>query len=203
MEKSYFDIKVTFVHVFVLLVAVIAIGVLLFYMGFQAGQKSARAATAALAGEPGSASSIPASAGETEVSDPPPATEQGAASNLQEEARLHQVPVDPTPGRPAREKPAAPIEPARTKPATAPANRPAAELFTIQVGAFDDFGNAKRYADRYLQLNLPAEIIAKTVAGRKLHTVRVGRFATLAEAKAEQARLERMENKKFLIEKTR
>ena len=39
MEKTYFDIRVTFVHVVVFLIAVIAIGIFLFYMGYQAGQR--------------------------------------------------------------------------------------------------------------------------------------------------------------------
>jgi hypothetical protein len=41
MEKTYFDIRVTFVHVVVFLIAVIAIGIFLFYMGYQAGHRLA------------------------------------------------------------------------------------------------------------------------------------------------------------------
>ena len=39
MEKTYFDIRVTFVHVVIFLIAVIAIGIFLFYMGYQAGHR--------------------------------------------------------------------------------------------------------------------------------------------------------------------
>jgi hypothetical protein len=39
MEKTYFDIRVTFIHVVIFLIAVIAIGIFLFYMGYQAGHR--------------------------------------------------------------------------------------------------------------------------------------------------------------------
>ena len=46
MEKTYFEIKITFVHIVVFLIAVIAIGIFLFYMGYQAGQRRADPRTA-------------------------------------------------------------------------------------------------------------------------------------------------------------
>ena len=39
MEKTYFEFKITFLHIVVFLIAVISIGIFLFYMGYKAGQR--------------------------------------------------------------------------------------------------------------------------------------------------------------------
>ena len=58
MEKTYFEIKITFMHIVVFLVAVIAIGIFLFYMGYQAGQRRADPRTA-IANEQGQPKPLP------------------------------------------------------------------------------------------------------------------------------------------------
>ncbi len=189
MEKTYFEFKITFLHIVVFLVAVIAIGIFLFYMGYQAGQRRSDPRTA-IANEQGG--------------------EEAAASS-----ELNVVEDIPAPAAPARTAPRQSIpaeiklheeqEAAQTtaaEPRPAPAKSPAAETnYTIQVGAFADFANAQRCSRRFTGLGYPTAII--TDNQKKLHTVQVGSFASLAEAQKEKSSLENREKAKFTIKKSR
>ena len=42
LEKSYLEIKVTFLHIVILLIGVVLIGIFLFYMGYQAGKSATK-----------------------------------------------------------------------------------------------------------------------------------------------------------------
>jgi len=75
------------------------------------------------------------------------------------------------------------------------------QYYAIQVGAFSDFANAQKYSERFARLGYQTEIIVETVNKKKLHTVRVGSFATLEEAQKEKDRLEGLEKKQFKIKK--
>jgi cell division septation protein DedD len=186
MEKTYFEFKITFLHIVVFLVAVIAIGIFLFYMGYQAGQRRAdpRTAIANRAGQE-------EAAGEEELSvvdEEPVRTAEGktaaAQQSIPEELKLHDEQA-------AKESPP-PIE--TKKPAAAPG-------YTIQVGAFADFANARKCSRRFTSLGYPAAIV--TDNRRKLHTVQVGSFASLAAARKEMAKLESREKAKFQIKQAR
>jgi len=180
MEKTYFDIRVTFVHVVVFLVAVIAIGIFLFYMGYQAGHR--------LADQPAGIENAdkpidPAldSQEKIDVVDEKPI--KAAAKSIPEEMKLHekQTPEE--------------LPPAAGRSAFANEN------YTIQVGAFADFANAQKYSEKFARLGYQTEIIVETVNSKKLHTVRVGSFVSLGEAQKEKDRLEGLEKKKFKIKK--
>ena len=71
--------------------------------------------------------------------------------------------------------------------------------YSIQVGAFADFTNAQKYSEKFAKLGYQTEIIVETINKKKLHTVRVGSFVSLAEAQKEKDRLESLEKKKFKI----
>ncbi|UCH95813.1 MAG: SPOR domain-containing protein, partial [Candidatus Aminicenantes bacterium] len=71
--------------------------------------------------------------------------------------------------------------------------------FSVQVGAFSEYANAKNYAAKFGKMGYPTEINTIVRKKRKLYRVRVGNFETRAEAKQEQRKLEQMENKKFTI----
>ncbi|HNX98382.1 MAG TPA: SPOR domain-containing protein [Candidatus Aminicenantes bacterium] len=199
-ERSYFEIKVTFVHIVVMLVSVVMIGILLFYLGYRAGH---------------AASLRPAAGGTTQTATNPPGEPNATADAIAQEMRLHRPepeaaagdssPVgdkSPVPERlPATESPADENPPPATHAATGPATT--GGKFTIQIGAFTDMKAARQEAQRFAELGLPIEIIAEVVKGTNYQTVRVGRFATKAEAQQEKARLERMGNKKFLIKSVR
>jgi len=192
MEKTYFEFKITFLHIVVFLVAVIAIGIFLFYMGYQAGQRRADPRTAIAN-----------------------AQNQGDGGRMEELSIVDEKPVQTVPAKPAsrqaipaelklHEEQPTPKVPAQgaQEPSAAPAKKPAAELnYTIQVGAFADFANAQKCSRRFTGLGYQAAII--TDNQKKLHTVQVGSFATLAAAQREKAKLENQEKATFTIKKSR
>lgn len=191
MEKTYFEFKITFMHIVVFLVAVIAIGIALFYMGYQAGQRRADPRTA-IANEQGQAEAV---AEELSVVDEKPvrtaAATSGPRQTIPAEIKLHE-------GLAAGKDPVA--EPAETRPVAE--QRAVSEMnYTIQVGAFADFANAQKCSRRFTGLGYQAAII--TDNQKKLHTVQVGSFALLEDAQREKTKLENREKAKFTIKKSR
>ena len=188
MEKTYFEFKITFLHIVVFLIAVIAIGIFLFYMGYQAGQRRTDPRTA-IANE----INAPDAAHPEElhvVEEKPIKTVPGkvdSRKSIPEEIKLHQE---------QEEKAAPPTE------TTAISKKPAVETnYTIQVGAFADFANAQKCSRKFTNLGYPTAII--TDNQKKLHTVQVGSFTTLAAAQKEKAKLESLEKATFTIKKAR
>jgi cell division protein FtsN len=184
MEKTYFEIKITFVHIVVFLIAVIVIGIFLFYMGYQAGQRRSDPRTA-IANEQAQAEA--AAPEELRMLDEKPlmtvpATTE-AKKTIPEEMKLHQELAEKEPPAVAQKKTG--FEP----------------NYTIQVGAFADFANAQKCSKRFTSLGYQAAII--TDNQKKLHTVQVGSFSTLADAQAEKTKLESLEKTKFTIKKAR
>jgi cell division protein FtsN len=191
MEKTYFEFKITFLHIVVFLVAVIAIGISLFYMGYQAGQRRADPRTA-IANELGEPEAV---AEELSVVDEKPLrtvpATSGPRQSIPAEIKLHE-------GLAAGKVPAA--ETAEPRPE--PEQRSVSEVnYTIQVGAFADFANAQKCSRRFTGLGYQAAII--TDNQKKLHTVQVGSFTLLADAQREKAKLEDREKAKFTIKKSR
>lgn len=201
MEKTYFEFKITFLHIVVFLAAVIAIGIFLFYMGYQAGQRRSDPRTAVA-----NAQDEGADASELSVVDEKPVktvpASPAAGRSIPAEMKLHE---EQDVAKPAAKLPAQ----AANKPG-AETRQPAAALppaavveprYTIQVGAFADFANAQKCSRRFTSLGYPAAII--TDNQKKLHTVQVGSFATLTEAQKEKASLEKQEKATFTIKKSR
>jgi cell division protein FtsN len=192
MEKTYFEFKITFLHIVVFLVAVIAIGIFLFYMGYQAGQRRADPRTAiANAQDQG----LAGSSEELSIVDEKPVqtvpVKPAPRQTIPEELKLHQ---EQTPPKSTAES--------AQEPTAAPAKKPAAELnYTIQVGAFADFANAQKCSRRFTGLGYQAAII--TDNQKKLHTVQVGSFPSLVAAQREKAKLENQEKATFTIKKSR
>ncbi len=184
MEKTYFEFKITFLHIVVFLIAVIAIGIFLFYMGYQAGQRRFDPRTA-IANE--QVREDAAGAEELRIVEEKPirTTAEKAVSgqSIRQEMKLHQEQVK-------KEEP-----PAVAKNLAAESN------YTIQVGAFADFANAQKCSRKFTNLGYQTAII--TDNQRKLHTVQVGNFVSLADAQKEKAKLESLENSKFTIKKAR
>lgn len=205
-ERSYFEIKVTFVHIVVMLVSVVMIGILLFYLGYRAGH---------------AATQRQAEGGTTLTTTTPPSGANTSADAIAQEMRLHRPEPETTPAdaSPSGDKPSAEDKPpigdkplvedrsATKEPDSPPPARQAAAMtagkFTIQIGAFTDMKAARQEAQRFAELGLPIEIIAEVVKGTNYQTVRVGRFATRTEAQQERIRLEKMGHKKFLIKSVR
>ena len=193
MEKTYFEFKITFLHIVVFLVAVIAIGIFLFYMGYQAGQRRADPRTL-IANQ----QIMDETAGSEELSvvdekpirSAPPA-KTSAPQSIPEEIKLHEEGA-------AQKVPAAKSAEPKPVEVKKPAPGPG---YTIQVGAFADFANAQKCSRKFTSLGYPTAII--TDNQRKLHTVQVGSFSTLAAAQKEMAKLEGQEKAKFQIKQAR
>jgi cell division septation protein DedD len=184
MEKTYFDIRVTFVHVVIFLIAVIAIGIFLFYMGYQAGHRLGDQPAGIVNGD-NQLKTESANPEKVSVVDEKPIKSVSdkpiGKQSIPEEMKLHekQVPEE--------------LPPATRK------NVFSNQNYSIQVGAFADFVNAQKYSEKFAKLGYQTEIIVDTINKKKLHTVRVGSFASLAEAQKEKDRLESLEKKKFKI----
>lgn len=187
MEKTYFEIKITFVHIVVFLIAVIGIGIFLFYMGYQAGQRRGDAQTAMTAEQ--NQTDAAANLEELKIVDEKPiktaAGNTGGKQTIPEEMKLHQTQMKKEP-LPAGQK-----------------NIFSDQNYTIQVGAFADFANAQKCSNRFSNRGYQTAIIMETVNQKKLHTVQVGSFATMAEAQEEKVKLESLEKATFTIKKSR
>ena len=129
---------------------------------------------------------------------PPPAVAP-APSNVVPEPKPPITPVedakpaaDTTPA-PAKEAPVktAAKEPVKAAPAAAPATK-AVEIkggFVVQLGAFKDADNAQQLVVRMKDAKLPVLTDTVAVSGGKVTRVRVGPFATRAEADAALAQI--------------
>jgi cell division septation protein DedD len=184
MEKTYFDIRVTFVHVVIFLIALIAIGIFLFYMGYQAGHRLGNQSSGIV----------------TEMDRTEPAAASREKINMVDERPIKSV-NDKTNSKQSIPKEMKLHEKQLPK-ELSPASREnvfSDQNYSIQVGAFADFANAQKYSEKFAKLGYQTEIIVETINKKKLHTVRVGSFASLAEAQKEKDRLESLEKKKFKI----
>jgi cell division protein FtsN len=198
MEKSYLEIKVSFIHIVVLLAGVILIGTFLFYLGYQAGKSSVKESAL-------SSDLLPEQSEEIQMVDekaqsrPTKNLQEGKAKDpsISDEIRLHQLPSKP---KTAQDSSAENVETkAGDKGRIKPKRVSREPYFSIQVGAFSDYTNAKKYAAKFSKMGYPTEINSTTRNSKKLYRVRVGHYNTRARAKAERLKLEKMEKKKFAI----
>jgi cell division septation protein DedD len=184
MEKTYFEFRITFLHIVVFLIAVIAIGIFLFYMGYQAGHRRSDPRTVIANEQSREEATGPE---ELHIVEEMPirttAEKAGPGQSIRDEMKLHQ------------EQKKKEVPPAAAKNLADESN------YTIQVGAFADFANAQRCSRKFTNLGYQTAII--TDNQRKLHTVQVGNFVSLADAQKEKIKLERLENSKFTIKKAR
>jgi cell division septation protein DedD len=184
MEKTYFDIRITFIHIVIFLIAVIAIGIFLFYMGYQAGHRLGNQ-PAEIVNDTNQTELAAANQEKINEIDEKPiksvSDKANSKQSISDEMKLHEKQL---PGE---------LPPITRKNVFSDQN------YSIQVGAFADFANAQKYSEKFAKLGYQTEIIVETINKKKLHTVRVGSFASLAEAQNEKDRLESLEKKKFKI----
>ena len=175
-DKSYLEIKVTIIHIFVLLVAVILIGIFLFYLGYQAGKSAVK--------DQFDLTPSAKDGGRTEqvnvVEDRAPRIKK-KKSAIDSEMKLHQQ---------ASEKQ---IQSKPLKKET---------YYAIQVGAFADFANARNESDKFSKMGYPTEILSVVLKEKKLFRVRIGRYVSQKQAINEKEKLEKQEKRKFTIIKS-
>ena len=175
-EKSYLEIKVTFIHILVLLVAVILIGIFLFYLGFQAGKSSIKNQFAVSAIGKDSEKTEKIELQENTVS--PSITSKD--SNIESEMKLH--------ARPDAEK--IPVKPIQKE-----------SYYSIQVGAYANFSNARKESEKFSKRGYQTEILSTILKNQKLFRVRVGKFSTLEEAEKVKLKLEKNDKRNYDIVK--
>jgi cell division protein FtsN len=183
-DKSYLEIKVTFIHILVLLVAIILIGIFLFSLGYKAGKSSMK--------DPIKSSKLAENFQNPEeikiVKEKPVKTNDKKKSGIIEEEKMfNQKSLKKT--TPKKEQ----IKGKTIK------REP---YYSIQVGAFSLFYNAKKYSEKFGKLGFQTEILSTIKNNKKLFRVRVGNFKNIQDAKREKQKLENMEKKKFTIERS-
>lgn len=219
MERPYLEVKVSFIHIIILLAGVILIGTFLFYLGFQAGKSSyktellqAQKQNPENTGETlqlGDANMSTTSTNATNANTTKPVTANQQPS-IDDELKLHQLPTtDSTTEKTTTTTTTPQEEPQATKPTPPPTTDDKVTIkplekesyYAIQVGAFVDYENAKQYSTKFANLGYPTEILSPTNNSKPMYRVRVGNFSTRKEAETELTKLEKMESRKFSIVK--
>ncbi len=197
MENSYVEIKVSFIHIVVLLVGVIIIGSFLFYLGYNAGKSSARGGiTQSDTDNPPENTDdirLPMDVS-TPQSQPDKQNEPAKKEenpSISEEIKMHQLPAVDNTAQEQKKK--------EEKPKTTPPVESKGALWSVQVGAFADQSNAQNYAERFEKAGYFTRIDTIDRGKKKLFRVIVGRFKNKEKARAEQVKLEKMENRKFAV----
>lgn len=178
-EKSYLEIKVTFIHILVLLIAVILIGIFLFYLGHQAGKSAIKNQFATKEFEKDSGKSEEISIVEEQKPRKTPIKTKKSA--IESEIKMHE--------KPRQEK--VPVKPAQKE-----------AYYSIQVGAFADFSNARKESDKFSKQGYQTEILSTIKKNRKLFRVRIGKFKTKQEAQREKNKLEKKWKKTYTLTKS-
>jgi len=175
-EKSYLEIKVTFVHIVILLVAVIGIGVFLFYLGFQAGKSSLsdRISSEELTKGVNNTQEIKIA---DDLSQTPSDRQEPQANSIDQEIKLHEKPVSRDDTTQAQK----PVEPRKTDTDSGdtvikarPVNRD--PYYVVQVGAFENHQEAKSFSDKFSKMRYPTEIQKTVVRNTIMFRVLVGHY---------------------------
>jgi len=196
MERSYLEVKVSFLHIVVLLGGIILIGSFLFYLGYQSGKSSVGPSKAAVQAD--SLQETPA-AEEIRLNDDTAAEQTQSNKKQQEpsindELKLHQLPLDNNNAETETQP-----KPLRPEPSKTVSREP---YYAIQVGAFTEHPNAQKYSAKFAAMGYPTEILSTVGNDKKLFRVRVGNFKTHALADKEKKKLEKLENKRFGVVKS-
>ncbi len=211
MERSYLEVKVSFIHIVVLLAGVILIGTFLFYLGYQAGKSSTQTQSLQVEKQKGEEKGEELQLGDggtpaTATTSPTEPLDKQPSIN--DELKLHQLPTTETQTEPektnqptpqAEDKKALGTTAGKTNESMAAKPIEKESYFSIQVGAFTDYANAKKYSSKFADMGYPTEILSKAQKDKTIFRVRVGNFTTRDEAQAELTKLEKMENRKFAI----
>jgi cell division septation protein DedD len=198
-DGAYYEVQLNNKQLVFFFMAALAIAVVVFLCGVMVG-RGVRDATLAVAQNDIAPTTIP------KASPPPRAATVAARPELDYTPRLEsdEVPtrLEPMRSTSPESTVASSVRPAPTKPAEAPAPKPASPpsapkttstlgadsgAFTIQVVALKTEDAAQSLLSRLKGKNYRAYLEAGTDAG--LHRVRVGRFATRAEAENVAAKL--------------
>lgn len=185
-DKTYLEIKVTFMHVVILLIAVILIGIFLFYIGFNAGKNEniGNKSFYTMMESPGKSDEIRLDT-KKKLSKEENRVDK---TDIKKELDLYKK------TNKNKKKPISiPVKQIRTKTRD--------KSYSIQVGSFESHLLAKNYARKFSLLGYQTEISQFQTKTILLFRVKIGNFSTFKEADNERLKLEKMEKKKFLTVK--
>lgn len=189
MERSYLEIKVSFLHIVVMLVGVIIIGSFLFYLGYQAGKSSSDPEHKSdMLESKGQPEEIQLTDAGSEAKKKMPA--ENKKNSISDEMQLHQLPTKTDEKEPTY---ANEIKEVKSKPVRRES------FYSIQVGAFSGYTNAKNYSSKFAKMGYPTEILTTVKGSKNLYRVRVGQFKNRDKAAKVMKKLERQEKKKFAL----
>lgn len=184
-NKSYLEIKVTFTHVVILLVAVIMIGIFLFYIGFNAGKNEN------MRSKPfRDISEVPVKSDEIRLDD--------NGDDLTRDINVGEPDIKKELGLfDKTDKKTKPENIKKMSPIKVPKSRSRNNNYSIQVGSFKSHLLAKNYAKKFALMGYQTDI-SQFQSGKVLwFRVKVGNFETRSSANKEKSKLEKMEKKKF------
>jgi cell division protein FtsN len=187
MERSYLEVKVSFLHIVVLLVGVILIGSFLFYLGYQAGKSSRQGQVGDSEILGGDAQPEEIQLADVDTKSQPKKNKPPKKTSIQDELKLHQFPEPKVePPKQQEQKKAIPTKQVKKE-----------FYWAVQVGAFSAYTNAKNYSTKFAKMGYPTEILTTVNKNKKLFRVRVGHFSSREAAIKEKLKLEKMEKRKF------
>ncbi len=185
-EKSYLELKVTFVHILILLISLIFIGGFLFYLGYSAGKNSVGSINLAKNTQTDRYESDEVLDFSSEKKDN--SVKKSTSKSDEISSELEQY------NEKKKEKANTKIEKVKT------INRKS--YFSIQVGSFNSHKLAKNYASRFTSLGYQTDISQVFIGNKIWFRVRVGVFHSLSKAKHEKNKLEIKEKAKFSVVKS-
>ena len=185
-NKSYLEVKVTFTHVIILLIAVIMIGIFLFYIGFNAGKNENMRSRPFR-----DISSMSIKSDEIRLDDN--GADQTEDINIGEPDIKKELGLFDKTDK--KIKPENNIKKMRT--IKVPKSKSRDNYYSIQVGSFKSHLLAKNYAKKFALMGYQTDI-SQFQSGEILwFRVKVGNFETRGSANKEKSKLEKMEKKKF------
>ncbi|MCK4890797.1 MAG: SPOR domain-containing protein [Candidatus Aminicenantes bacterium] len=185
-NKSYLEVKVTFTHVIILLIAVIMIGIFLFYIGFNAGKNENMRSRPFR-----DISSMSVKSDEIRLDDN--GADQTEDINIGEPDIKKELGLFDKTDK--KIKPENNIKKMRT--IKVPKSKSRDNYYSIQVGSFKSHLLAKNYAKKFALMGYQTDI-SQFQSGEILwFRVKVGNFETRGSANKEKSKLEKMEKKKF------
>jgi len=184
MDKTYFEIKITFVHILILLVAIVLLGIGLFYMGYRAGHQAAISSPI------------------RQVNSQQKLIKQNSAriDSINEKQIFQSKHSQTKPNSLDTEMAVYKNNSTKSNISQSPTEPNLKTFFAIRVGAFSNPDNANRYANSFRKRGYEVHIINSTSQTNKLlFHVLVGKYPDSEAAKAAKDILEIQEKKKFLL----
>lgn len=218
-EKSYLEVKVTFIHVIIMLAAVVIIGISLFFMGYNAGKTAqTEETTASVTPVAGEESRKEIKFTPTKTEEPKPeqkadTTEKAGNNAISNELKMHQQSIKQVEEKPVatQKKEPAVKKPAKKETTVKQKSKPKIKarsvkrgaFYSVQTGAFESHSDAVKYSNRFIRSGYPAEVKKVKIKKKTMFRVLVGNYKTKAKARKAIVPLQKIAGRKgFYVRKS-